>query len=747
VRTSAVCVVLLFATAAWAASGLTYSTYLREGFTPSAIAADSSGNVYLAGSTSINTATSQTAAMVVKLDPTGAQYLYVRTFGGSASDAAQGIAVDSAGDAFVTGTTSSPDFPVTPGRQTGTLPAANETRAFLVEFDPHGELLFSNVLGNVSTTGLAVALASDGGIVVSGLSNKGLAASPGAYSVPDTSGRPFLMKLDSTGSTVLFTATGIGGNALALDSAGNIYMAGSTIYTDYPTTPGSYQPVLNPVFTCFFPCQVGFPAKNQYLSKVDPTASKLIYSTGVAGSSQTVNQGLALDASGNAYLTGLAYGEYDWTVSQASTSLVEPFLTKIDAAGANALYSIQIGGAGVALGPQGDVYVGGAYNDVNMMPDLPLPPLPLGVANLPTPCQQNNITTFSEAYVSHLDAATGNVLSTVLVDGSNVSAAAVAFAGGSSVWLAGDTSQADAPITTGAITPAALQAGPLAGAYLGEANFILNPPAGPQIVCILDGANESRVSVVAPGQILSLFGTGLGPTTGVAGSNNSTTTLSGVTVTLNGMPAPLLYASATQINVAVPTGFSLSNPEGLQNFAAVQVAVNGVNAPPRDLPVVPSNPSVFADLTGTSSSCTIGNITYFGAFIDFALNADGSVNSCQHRATPGSVISFFVNGLGVDFSFSETQAWTPALIPVAVTIGQRSAEVVNISKQSPFVWQVDVKMPETAAAQTGLFLWPVTMDMNFVNGVVPVGPLAVQAFSPNYNAPGTPLTLSVWVNP
>lgn len=195
------------------------------------------------------------------------------------------------------------------------------------------------------------------------------------------------MKLDATGSNVIFTATGIGGNALAVDAAGDIYIAGSTPFTDYQTTPGSYQPVLTPAFFCFFPCTETFPGSNQYLTKVDPTASKLIYSTGVAGSSQTLNNGLAIDAAGNAYLAGVSYGRYNWTVTQPNTALLEPFLTKIDAAGANALYSIQIGGAGVAVGSQGDVYVGGAYNDVTFgTPDLPLPPLPLGVASLPTPC-------------------------------------------------------------------------------------------------------------------------------------------------------------------------------------------------------------------------------------------------------------------------------------------------------------------------------------------------------------------------
>jgi hypothetical protein len=113
---------------------------------------------------------------VVKLNPTGTGYLYVRTVGGSGFDAATGIAVDSAGNAYVTGTTSSPDFPITPGSQTGTLPGSNDTRAFLIKFDPQGGILFSDVLGSVRTNGLALAVTAQGAILVSGVSGAGLAA-------------------------------------------------------------------------------------------------------------------------------------------------------------------------------------------------------------------------------------------------------------------------------------------------------------------------------------------------------------------------------------------------------------------------------------------------------------------------------------------------------------------------------------------------------------------------------------------
>src|SRR5579863_4266596 len=77
---------------------LTYSTYLRDNFTPKAIAVDSAGNVYLAGNAIVDSATSQTTVLVAKLNPQASQYLYVRFVGGSVGDYGSAIAVDSGGN-------------------------------------------------------------------------------------------------------------------------------------------------------------------------------------------------------------------------------------------------------------------------------------------------------------------------------------------------------------------------------------------------------------------------------------------------------------------------------------------------------------------------------------------------------------------------------------------------------------------------------------------------------------------------
>src|SRR6185437_49728 len=188
-----------------------------------------------------------------------------------------------------------------------------------------------------------------------------------AYQVKDSKDQPFVVKIDTTGANVVFSATGIGGSALALDAEGNIYMAGETYGTDYPTTPGAYQTTFVPTFYCNPPlCQIEFPAPNQYVTKVDPAASKLIYSTGVngVGGGSAVNNGLAVDAQGFAYITGMTQAQsYPFTGTAIFRENGAGFLTKLDPTGSSVVYSIPQGGSGVALDENGKVYVGGTFTN------------------------------------------------------------------------------------------------------------------------------------------------------------------------------------------------------------------------------------------------------------------------------------------------------------------------------------------------------------------------------------------------
>jgi len=134
--------------------------------------------------------------------------------------------------------------------------------------------------------------------------------------------------------------------------------------------------------------------------------------------------------------------------------------------------------------------------------------------------------------------------------------------------------------------------------------------------------------------LVTIFGSGLGPTTPVTATDSSTTSLGGVTVTFGSLPATLLYVSANQINLAVPLV-----PEG-PALTTMQVTVNGVPSQPLAFPVVSANPTLFA-VPGSYN-------TTVQEFEALAINADGSVNSAANPAQLGSAISVFVNGLAID---------------------------------------------------------------------------------------------------
>jgi uncharacterized protein (TIGR03437 family) len=570
--------------------------------------------------------------------------------------------------------------------------------------------------------------APQGNILVSGLADSTFPATPGAYTATGTVQRPFLMELDSTGGMVKFAAFGVGGSALAFDTVGNIYTAGSTYLTDYPTTPGAYQPVFNPVFICGGFCRFGFPGTNQYVTKLDAAASHLIYSTAVGGSGETVNAGLAVDSAGNAYLTGVTWGTYSFTVPDPGIPQIRPFLTKIDPAGKSNLYSIPIGGVGVALDNSGHILVGGTYsnNNYSASPNT-LPPPPTGSANTAAPCLLSG-TTLSQAYVSQVDATTGNVQSSQLIDSANLTAAAIALSG-SSVWIVGATLTSDVPTTPGALTNSTLNSP--AGAYLGQVSYSTATPAVPQIACILDSASGLRPSAAARYQTISLFGTNLGPAQGVAATDSSTTTLGGVSVLFDGVPAPLLYTSASQINLLVP---AFGNNQTATEF---KVSANDQTSPARQLATTAMNPNLFVNLGPASAGCSGAPISIPGGE-PFAvmLNQDGSRNTCSQPAHVGSTVSIFVDGLGGGVGTSG--GFVPIYlgsVSVQVTIDHWSAEVVNVVAVSDYVWRIDVLVPPGVVNSYEALAYV---------GVTVYGPNSLLAAPPS--GIGYP-TVSFWVAP
>jgi len=124
-------------------ASLAVSTYFKDGFTPAAIASDPQGSIYVAGTAVIDPAAQTSSVAVAKLDPNAAGYLYLTYLDSASSDYVAAIAVDSAGNAYITGGARNPNFPTT-GGTLGTPPTGpNDTRPFLTKLSPTGAVLYS----------------------------------------------------------------------------------------------------------------------------------------------------------------------------------------------------------------------------------------------------------------------------------------------------------------------------------------------------------------------------------------------------------------------------------------------------------------------------------------------------------------------------------------------------------------------------------------------------------------------------
>lgn len=250
---------------------LSYSTYLGGSLADGAfgIAADNSGNAYVVGSTfstnfpvttgafqSMNNEPSNfQCVFVTKLNPTGSALVYSTYLGGSGNtgnkgqfgDVGQGIAVDSSGDAYVTGLTQSTNFPVTEGAyqtvNNSTLSGGPEN-AFVTKLNPTGTaLVYSTYLGGSASDGAsAIAVDSLDFAYVTGSTNStNFPVTSGAYQVTNNAlttngwGSAFVTKLNTTGTALEYstylggTSYGATGKAIAVDSSGDAYVSGNAM--------------------------------------------------------------------------------------------------------------------------------------------------------------------------------------------------------------------------------------------------------------------------------------------------------------------------------------------------------------------------------------------------------------------------------------------------------------------------------------------------------------------------------------
>ena len=362
-----------------AGTALVYSTFLggTNQDSASAIAIDPAGNAYVTGKAlsadfptmnpfqaACSSCLSGTPdAFVTKLDPTGSTLVYSTYLGGSADDHAAGIAVDSSGSAYVTGTTSSTDFPTsTPYQATCNGCSSLFTDAFVTKFDPTGAtIVYSTFLGGSrSDDGLAVAVDAAGDAFVAGQTQSNDFPVANAFQAL-FGGREdgFVTELKPDGSGLVYS-TYLGGTSIdaclgiALDSNGNAYLTGITSSTDFPT--------FNPLQS-----KLG-GGQNAFVLKLDHAVGVLDYSTYLGGNSTDTSNGIAVDGSGNAYVTGATTSSDFPAVNAIQATYVgnqDAFVTKINNSGAAIIFSTFLGGhendssQGIAVDTSSNVYVAG----------------------------------------------------------------------------------------------------------------------------------------------------------------------------------------------------------------------------------------------------------------------------------------------------------------------------------------------------------------------------------------------------
>jgi hypothetical protein len=311
-------------------SGLVYSTYLHGTgpnpyyFGPSAtstyatsIAVDGAGNAYVTGYTidpSLPTTPNAfqpgdsesgfnlPTAFVTKLNASGSALVYSTYLGGGTGDTAYGIAVDSAGDAYVTGATESADFPTTTGafqptNTSGTYLGNDSGLGFVTEFNPSGTaLVYSTYLGGysgVGDSGQAIAVDATGSAYVTGYAgDPDFPITPGAFQTTDANSA-FVTKLNPSGSALVYS-TFLGGNvtlgrAIAVDTSGNAYVTGSITSMSFPTKNALQ----------------GYGGNvDAFVSELNASGSALLFSTFLGGSGGDIGYGIALDSADNIYVTG-----------------------------------------------------------------------------------------------------------------------------------------------------------------------------------------------------------------------------------------------------------------------------------------------------------------------------------------------------------------------------------------------------------------------------------------------------------
>ena len=361
--------------------------------------------------------------------------LYSTLLGGSSSDAATALAVDASGAAYVAGYTASYDFPTANPAQSY---EAGSNDVFVAKLNAAGNgLVYCTYLGGVGDDrAYGLALGPDGSAYVTGMTtSKNFPVANARQSKLAGTKNAFVFKLAPAGNSLVYS-TYLGGNgsdvanAIAVDGSGNAYIAGDTTSTAFPVT-------------ALQTSKGG--GQDAFVAELSADGSRLVYATYLGGTYDDHAGGIAVDASGSAYVTGSTYSP-NFPLAQARQAALggtqDAFVARLSAAGDSLLFSTYLGGSGgelgypeagqaIALDQQGNAYVTGVTSSA----DFPL----LGAI-------QTARQGWLDAFAAKLTASGTLVYSTYLGGTGLEAGNAIAVDSSGAAYIAGQTYSTDLPV-------------------------------------------------------------------------------------------------------------------------------------------------------------------------------------------------------------------------------------------------------------------------------------------------------------
>ena len=592
-----------------------------------------------------------------------------------------------------------------------------------IEADAAGNLfIVSDILDAAHNSSIRVTKTDPNGNVL-GVLNFGQGVTPYGAAIDFqgnllVAGNGLVAKVDNALANVLATSS-IGGSAVTTDASGNVYVAG-----------GQSNP----------PQAAGYALVAELSPDLSTVAATTLFGSPVADCNQlsdtcrqagltvtTVPTSIAIDPSGAVVLAGYTNGTpAPLSVAPYYYGFVAKFSADLSSLLSQAVFN-PVGGEAtyfraMALDAQGNILLAGNANNIGTLPGGTLQP---------------DTSLNGGGMLLKFDGSLNYLWGTYFGATGNQGVQGVAVDPQGNLWITGVSQQnqlPDAASTSNAILPfvaeltpdgstvldvvssqfggTAVTVAPSGGiAVLGATDsFLLTGPADqPALLMVASSANNQSSGTIAPAELISLYGTGIGPDTafgGVVANGAFTNSLGGYQVLFNGVPAPLLYAGPNQMNVVSPTAIA-----GQQTADIEVVGPLKTTAFPTVF-VAPARPQIFSTQQSFAVPFTTAMQT---ATFAVAYNQDGTLNSTSNPAPAGSIVTIWATGTGLGDDPLPDGAITASAATVNLPIVAPTASAVLYAGQAPGavqgLTQVNVQVPSNALGVGRPFQYPMYFEM------------------------------------